>query len=86
MEAERNEQSIKAFEQDSIKGGVVCKQIVDFLFKGNNLVYGTTISKMSADHDEEEVSHASSEYQTLSGDKIVTSKDFELDHVLRFII
>jgi len=41
---------------------------------------------MSADHDKQEVSHASSEYQTLSRDNIITSKDFKLNHVICFVI
>ena len=77
---------MKAFKKDSIKGGVVCKQIFYLLFERKDLVDGATISKMSADHDKQEVSHASSEYQTLSRDNIITSKDFKLNHVICFVI
>ena len=77
---------MKAFEQDSIKRGVVCKQIFDFLWEGKDLVDGATISKMSTDHDKQEVSHARSEYQTLIRDDVIASKDFELNHVFGFVV
>ena len=73
---------MKAFEQDSIKRGMVCKQIFDFLLEGKDLVDGATISKMSTDYDEQEVSHARSEYQTPIWDDVIASKDFKFNHVL----
>ena len=77
---------MKAFEQDSIKRGVVCKQIFDFLLEGKDFVDGATISKMSTDHDKQEVSHARSKYQTLIRDDVIASKDFKLNHVFGFVI
>jgi len=67
---------MKAFEWDRV---VVRKQIFDFLFEGNNLVDCTAISKMSVDHDKQEVAHASSKYQTLLGDDMIASEDFKLN-------
>jgi len=42
---------MKAFKKDSIKRGVVCKQIFYLLFERKDLVDGATLSKMSADYD-----------------------------------
>ena len=56
---------MKAFIEDSIKGGVVSKQIFDFLFEGKDLVDGATISEVSADHNKQEFLHTRSKYQTL---------------------
>ncbi len=77
---------MKAFEQDSIKGGVVRKQFFDILLERKDLVDSTTISEVSADHDKQEVSHARSEYQTLIRDDGIAGKYFKLNHGFCFII
>ena len=77
---------MKAFEQDSIKRGMACKQVFDFLLEGKDLVDGATISKMSTDHDKQQVSHARSKYQTLIRNDVIASKDFKFNHVFGFVI
>jgi hypothetical protein len=77
--SERGKKSMEALVEDSIIGGVISKQIFDLLFKGKDLVDGSTIGEVSADHYKQVFSHARI-------DQMVTSKNLKFDHVLGFFI
>jgi hypothetical protein len=84
--SERGKKSMEALVEDSIIGSVVSKQIFDLLFKGKDLVDGSTISEVSANQYKQKFSHARIEHITLVGDQMITSKKIKFDHVLGFFI
>lgn len=81
---ESSEESVKASVKYTIIGDIVGEQIFNFLLEGYNLVNGTTIGEVAANHNKQEFLLASGENETLARNKMVASKNLELNHALCF--